>query len=185
MERKVKCMNSIEISVEMLEFMAGFYLILMFDNIPMIPVSFKELSGGDLGVFILEKADDYNADTDELLVKYEDRSRYKPLWGELGGVELCKELSYQDPLNHPKLQIEISTKCAKSMRKCVSVLLHELLHYYLWYIGWDWHDDDSTFDREARKRGLATNYGMKADTAKIDGYIQLLTDNLSQIKLSA
>ncbi len=66
--------------------------------------------------------------------------------------------SYTDPLNHPEAYIQINKKILKDIRKTTAVLLHELLHYYYWYIGRDYHDNDGDFLDKCIEMDLPTNY---------------------------
>ena len=139
--------------------MAGFFLRELFYNIPEVPVRIMDDMDKDtLGLFILDKGEDYDPDNDEFMNAYEYRSRYKPLWDGLGGVELGGEFSYMDPLNHPDASIELNRKILKDIRKTTAVLLHELLHYFYWYIGRGFHDDDRDFLDKCREMELPTNY---------------------------
>ena len=180
--------RDLRITQEMAEDMAQFYLNTFFAKIPAIPVHIENIPDGSLGVFYLEEGEDYDPYNDELMNAYEYRSRYKPLWGGLGGIDLNRDQSYQDPLNHPKVSIRISKSICICVREFVGTLMHELLHYYLWYIGWDFHDEDIVFYRECRKMGLPTNYAGKSkddtDYKKIDQYIRMYIEYTSDRKLA-
>lgn len=42
-----------------------------------------------------------------------------------------------------------------------NVLIHELLHFYLWYIGYNYGDGSSEFINKARQLGVCRNYDHK------------------------
>ncbi len=141
-----------------LENLAKFYLKELFYNIPYIPVEYSNDIDGSMGQFGLEKADNYDPDRDELLYAYEYRWEYKPLWNELGGVDIGNECSWMDPLNHPSAKIQINANLSNDLRKIVAVLIHELLHYYLWYTGYEYHDESRDFLDKCKEMGLPDNY---------------------------
>lgn len=141
-----------------LEDMARFFLKELFYNIPYIPVTYSSDIEGSMGQFGLKEADDYDPDEDELMQAYEYRWTYKPLWDELGGVDIGTDVSWMDPLNHPTAKIQINRNLKKDLRKLTSVLIHELLHYYLWYIGWEYHDNSKDFLDKCKEMELPTNY---------------------------
>ncbi len=172
-------------SGEQLQDMAKFYLKELFYGIPEIPVSFgepDEMEEDILGVFCLEKSPDYSLEEDELLNAPEYRWHYVRLWDELGGKDVGEDESWQDPLNHPDARILISTRCRKCARTLVATLLHELMHYYCWYAGYDHHDKDMDFHKRCIEMGLPTNYDREwngrnwvyaYDYTKIDKYIRM------------
>jgi predicted SprT family Zn-dependent metalloprotease len=52
-----------------------------------------------------------------------------------------------------------------------ATLLHELAHYYCWYLGYQHHDDDRDFLRLCEKMHLPTHYTYRWDGHKwIDSY---------------
>lgn len=152
------------ITDKVLQDMADFYCKTVFDHIPSIRVCFGDqpemTEDATAGAFTLEKASEYCMDEDELIDAYE----YRPeVMAFEGGQEYILtatgiDQSYQDPLNHPIASIQINPSCKKDLRKLVAVLLHELLHYYLWYIGWDYHDNSKQFLDECKRRGFIDNY---------------------------
>ncbi len=180
---------------EMLQDMADFYLRQPFQNIPFINVSIAENIDDDVnGEFRLEPADDYDYDNDELKSAYEYRSRYKTLFDGFAGMEINNEFSYMDPLNHPALSIRINKRITKDLRLTVSVLLHELLHYYLWYIGHDFHDEDIEFHQTCLNMGLPTNYTGKEwtgtawkdtyDYSQMDWYLKMYANYLEEKEMA-
>ena len=151
--------------------MAKFYLRELFYGIPLPNIYVDEDMGFDvLGAFSLKRSDDYFVENDEFLGKYEYKAQYIAL-GNGFGIEFNDNESFQDPLNHPEPIIRISAKCIDNFRRLTGVLLHELLHYCLWYIGWDYRDEDMDFDRECRKMELPDNYVDNYDWCVLDRYI--------------
>ena len=180
----------------MLKEMTKFYLKELFYNIPEIPVHIEdELDGESLGQFILDEGEDYDPEEDELMNAFEYRSRYRQLWNGFGGVELARERSYMDPLNHPETFIQINRKLTKDLRKTTAVLLHELLHYAYWYMGREFHDDSRDFLDKCLEMRLPTNYtdfkwtnrGWKNtyDYSKVDKYIEMFRDYLEETEGAA
>lgn len=174
-----------------LEGMTRFYLKELFYGIPEIPVEItSDLDSGIMGQFVLDEGDDYDRDNDELMNAPEYRSRYKPLWDGFGGVELQREYSYMDPLNHPKAYIQLNKKIIRDIRKTVAVLLHELLHYCYWYIGREYHDYSKDFHEKCLEMELPNNYTDYVwidnewrdsyDYTKIDKYLKMYSRHLDE-----
>ncbi len=171
-----------------LDDMTKFYIKELFYNIPIIPVEYSDEIESSLGEFLLERSRDYDPDEDELLFAYEYRWHRVNLWNDLGGVDIGEDSSWMDPLNHPEISIRINAKCADSARCLVSTLIHELIHYYCWYIGLEYHDHSKDFIKMCKKMDIPDNYsnhewieGRWKDTfdyTKIDKYIYMYIDNL-------
>ncbi len=165
----------------LLKDMTTYFLKTLFDNIPVPNVYIEpDMEKDTLGTFSLEQNTNYLKENDELLGKYEYRSHYKR-YGNGFGIEYNKMESYQDPLNHPDPVIKISEVCLKNIRKTTATLLHELVHYYLWYIGWDFGDEDVDFNRKCREMDIPTNYG-SYDYRKIDKYIEMYCEYIENKK---
>ncbi len=149
------------IKEEAVQDMAKFYLNRLFYGIPEIKVMYakkNEMRGSVLGEFELEKNASY-CKADDALIDYPGyKSRYKTLWSGFGRQYLNKEFSWMDAENHPQIRIRISKKCEKDLWKLTATLLHELLHYFFWYTGREYHDDSQEFLNETRKMGLPNNY---------------------------
>ncbi len=167
-----------------IEEMAKVYLEELFCGIPMIPVEIEsDMECCTLGQFVLDAGEEYDLNKDELISAPEYRYRYKTLWDGLGGMELGREYSYMDPLNHPKVYIQINKKIIKDIRKTTAVLLHELIHYYYWYIGREYQDDSREFIDKCIEMDVPTNYTDYVwdghqwkdifDYTKVEKYIQL------------
>ena len=173
--------------------MADFYLEMIFQGIPAVTVEVTDnLSEGTLGEFYLEEAPDYDYSTDELKNAYEYRSRYKTFCDGFCGIDMNQDASFMDPLNHPIPHIKISQKLTKDIRETTATLLHELLHYYLWYRGYDFHDNDMYFYQKCKSMGLPTNYDIRwtgkgwedsYDYSKTDKYIKLFIAYLAEMEL--
>lgn len=143
-----------------LQEIADLFLKELFYGIPSIPVTFvdkDELDRGALGEFSLSERDGYDASKDELMQCPEYREKEIRLGGEFTIHHQPRDAAWTDPLNHPEAVIRISTE-HHTLRHLMSTLLHELLHYYLWFIGHDHHDEDIEFCNECQRLGIPTNY---------------------------
>ncbi len=143
-----------EVTQTELEKMANFYRKELFYGIPEIDVL---LVGNTPGVFILEKADSYIEAEDGLTNEYLYRPRYKYL-GNGVGTYLNETYSWEDPENNPVKRIGIKESYKSDIRRLTASLLHELAHYYLWYCGYEYGDEDRDFLNLCKKMGLPTNY---------------------------
>ncbi len=153
--------------------MARFYERTLFYGLPEIKVSY---SGKGMGAFCMDSADDYCPCEDELTDEYLYRKRYVETAPGVGYYK-NHDFSWQDVENHPKVQIKINKSLQGDLRKLTAVLLHELCHYYLWYIGYDYHDNDGHFLSLCRKMGLPTNYDHRWDGRKwVETYDYSLVD---------
>ncbi len=163
----MKRKNGVVISEEMLRDMARFFLKELFYGIPEIPVSYgdpdkEEISCDAAGEFRLEKCQGYDVSGDSLFNTPGYRWRYKAMWEgypEFGGVDFgVFEGLWENPLNHPEAYIVIRRCQARDALRLTGTLLHELLHYYCWYIGLDHHDGDRDFEDLCREMGLSSNF---------------------------
>lgn len=188
-------MSKKEKAQALLEDMARFYLKNLFYSIPYVTVKYSDDMDGSLGKFGLEKASDYDPDNDELLGTYGYRWKYIPFENELGGIDIGIDESWSDPINHPDVTILINYKLVDNTRMLVGTLLHELLHYYYWYIGRDYHDNDYDFLEKCKEMELPTNYTdwewkdkkwvETFDYSKIDKYIQMYADRQQEAQIAA
>lgn len=175
-------------TTKMLEDMARFYLERYFDGIPYIPVTFDRACclDGALGSFVMRPGDDYCMDEDELIDAPGYRVRHVTVLDNTG-YWLADEESWKDPINHPVVFIRISRKIQRDIRQAVATLLHELMHYYCWYMGYDYSDSDYGFNRMCMDRGIPTNYYDNAfhdgcwhdtfDYTSMDRHIQAYYEN--------
>ncbi len=166
--------------------MAKFYRKKLFYGLPEIDVF---LTGEAAGVFILEKPDSYMEKDDSLIDEYLYRPRYK-YYGNGVGAYLNEAYSWEDPENNPVKRIEIKKEYSRDIRKLTACLLHELAHYYLWYCGYEYGDENSDFLKLCKKMGLPTNYDFKWDKSEnkwvhtydysqIDKYIEMYKEGMA------
>lgn len=130
-----------------------------FYDIPPIPVSYgnKDEMCGVYGSFCFEAGDDYDEEAVEDIPGY--RVRYVTLPGVAAGyTEYESEPPFMEPLMNPELSILINPSIRKDPCKLVAVMMHELAHYYCWYVGYDYSDESSEFLAFLKERGLPTNY---------------------------
>ena len=55
----------------------------------------------------------------------------------------------------------------------VGELLHELTHYYCWYLGYDYHDGDKQFEDKFKEFGFPSNFDRrfeKSTRSWVDDY---------------
>ncbi len=140
--------------------MEQFFLKELFDGIPAVEVEFADTVSerNARGVFLLRENDDYYRGDDGLedyhLKHYMDMSKE---YGFAVGYNEDDDY-WRDPLNRPEIKIQIDKNLQKDPVQLVMTLLHELCHYYCWYLGFDDGDEDEDFIRECHKRGIASNY---------------------------
>ena len=149
-------MKRMKVSTELLRGMAGFYLKTIFGGIPEIDIDFDEdsdIPDDALGTFILQKNPDYNPDTDELNKEYHG---YVDLGNGVGYDD--GELPWTNVLNKPVPMIRIRKSLGTDIVELTITLLHELCHYYCWYLGYEHGDKDSDFIDLCNRLGIATNY---------------------------
>ncbi len=143
-----------------LEQMERFFLKELFHGIPGIRTVFKtpRCTGGNAaGMFLLEMSDDYCCQDDELYAGYKGYRRLDMKVGFAVGYN-DGDLPWLDAINHPKAEIQISPELKKDKEQLVMTLLHELCHYYCWYTGLDYHDNDRQFIDTCKKLGVPTNF---------------------------
>lgn len=148
--------------------MARFFLKELFDGIPTIDIEIKEphcYGGNALGMFSLEANDEYDESIDSELVNelYEEYKGHIELdfgYGITAGYN-GGELPWLDVLSHPKIKILIKPSVCRDRHQLVMTLLHELCHYYCWYLGYGYHDTDRDFLDTCKKLGIETNYDFK------------------------
>ena len=139
--------------------LAEYLLKKYFNNIPLIPIKFcpkAKFKETELGRMVMCENDNYTEENDELL----NEPEYK---GD--NIELVKgvyyyentEPSWSDPLNNPKIIIQINNICKNDMLLLFGVLLHELCHYYCWYVGYDFRDGTKDFEEILHKMDLPSN----------------------------
>lgn len=151
--------NSMKLTTKELQKMAKYFLKKYFDNIPYIPCKFlpkSKFEDGCTAYFIIQESDDYDSGEDELYNTGEYSSHYVEIDDGIGFT--CGGGSFADPLNHPDLAIALSNELRTDVNKCVGVLLHELVHYYCWYIGYDHSDGSHAFENKLAELGLPSNY---------------------------
>ncbi len=160
--------------------MSDFFLKEYFAGIPHININFIKPSciGGADGIFRLSMADNYRESDDELYGGVGYRSKYIELDNGIG-FEAKGMPSWADVLNHPGTEILISTDI-RNTRLLVGTLLHELLHYYCWYLGYGHGDSCEDFNRIAKEMEIPLNtdhifeggkWEDSFDYSKMDRYI--------------
>ncbi len=140
------------------EQMTDFFRRTYFDGIPSIPCKLLAKSNFEKGVdanFIIEQNEDYDESQDELLDSPEYRTRVDIAEGF--GFEYG-HYSWEDPLNHPNLYIEVQADLKTDPLKLVGVLLHELTHYWCWYCGYEHADGAKEFEAKLKELGLPSNW---------------------------
>ena len=146
------------ISKKEFEKMADYFRQKYFDNIPKIPykvVADTNINKGVDASFVIEQNEDYDEDNDELLnsPEYSKRVEFADGFGFDYGNP-----SWIDPLNHPKMYIEIRRSLLSDELKLVGVLLHELTHYWCWYCGYDHTDGSKQFEDKLKELKLPSNW---------------------------
>lgn len=146
-------------TTKILRELTAYFLKEYFDGIPEIPVSFAsnmDLDGA-AGVFCMRPGEEYDVDNDELIDCPSYKVRHVSLVNNTG-YWVVNEESWRDPLNHPDICIRINRKYQKHFEYIAGTLLHELMHYYCWYMGYDYRDRDYEFNRRCIDRGIPTNF---------------------------
>ena len=168
-----------KITQKELENMSAFFRKTLFYSIPYIDIAYNETK--NMGQFIVKMADDYIEEFDDVKDEYLYRSNYKEI-APFVGYYTNVDPSWADYENHPKIRIDIAPELSDDLQKLTATLLHELSHYYLWYIGHDHHDNQKQFLDFCKKMDLPTNYRFKwignrwvdtYDYSKVDKYIKM------------
>ena len=139
--------------------MTSYFLKTQFDGIPSVPARFvpdNDIDGA-LGGFFMGPATDYEESKDELFNSPGYRTRWNLLFDNMGYSEIEEE-SWKDPINHPRIEIQISNTLRHDALLTTAALLHELTHYWCWYMGYDYSDESYAFNAECMKRGIPANY---------------------------
>ncbi len=162
--------------------MANYFLKTLFYGIPEIEVSFNENKDiGCNGMFNLSIGNNYCEEDDCLRNEYFYRTKYVYMGNGVGYYDNA-EMSWQDVENAPERKIVINKNLRIDKRMVVATLLHELCHYYLWYIGRGYDDADKDFLELCHKMDIPTNYDHEWDGSryintynylKIDKYIEI------------
>lgn len=150
----------------------------LFSGIPLPPIMFDDdieeiIDSGDkklelgedegaLGQFIIKQGESYEEKTD----KYKDepgKERYKKLGFGIYEKISCIKDSWAEPINNPYIRIEISSRfkiIANNIQLYVflATFIHELVHYYCWYMGYDWRDGTGDFETLCKNLDIPTNY---------------------------
>ena len=148
------------ITTNELKQMERFFLKELFDGIPETKTIFKSprcVGGNAAGMFLLEMNDEYCCQDDELYDEYKGHVELDMKIGFAVGYD-SGDLPWLDVINHPKAEIQISPSLKNDREQLVLTLLHELCHYYCWYIGLDHHDNDRQFLETCKRLGIPTNY---------------------------
>lgn len=154
--------------------MMRFFLTNMFSGIPDISCHFGPAEGFVLGKFLLKRSSKYLESKDPVAGKAGYIPRHYFLCGGLIDSYQYDIEPWEDPLNHPKPEIIISDALAdfNHMLSLTGTLLHELTHYYCWYIGLDYKDEDKDFHNRLLRMGLPTNWS-SMNESKVKEYLQL------------
>ncbi|MCR5238106.1 MAG: hypothetical protein K6E34_12995 [Lachnospiraceae bacterium] len=161
---------------EKLETLEKYLLVKFYGGIPSIPISFgtKEEMCGLWGCFCQKASDDYDEESMRDVPGYRSRYISLEIFGMAAGyTEYEDDVPYMDPLMHPELSIKISPEIKKDPLKITATLMHELAHYYCWYVGYDYDDDSLEFIRFLKDRDLPTNHDFiwnREDKAWTDTY---------------
>lgn len=151
-----------------LEELAKYFLLRYFGGIPIIPINFcpkRCFNKTELGRMIISESDSYNEAEDDLINEPEYKGENIPIIGDVT-YYYNREPSWSDPLNHPDLSILINNECKKDNLLLIGVVLHELCHYYCWYLGYGYHDGDSDFERILKEMNLPSNLEHKYNKEK-------------------
>jgi hypothetical protein len=145
--------------------MADFFLDRLFDRIPSIKCCFQPLEEGSYGLFSLienedAKEESVDPETIEMLRKSPE---YRVDYYDFGRFGYQSEHTpiYTDPLMHPKSSIIINQAIQRNRLKTVAALLHELTHYWAWYLGFEYEDGSKDFEDKLRMLDLPSSYSHK------------------------
>lgn len=146
--------------------MAGFFLKEFFDNIPMLRIEYDaicdEMNQGICGCFGLHENEEYDLDKEdpEMAELLRNSSEYKVRYREYGGIGYTSSYDpeYTDVLHKPEPYIILNETIKRNKKMITSVLLHELVHYWCWYLGYDHHDGDKQFENKIKELGLRSNF---------------------------
>lgn len=64
---------------------------------------------------------------------------------------------FDEGLDGPMCHIEINESLSGNVLELNNTLLHELVHYKLWYLGYDYDDEDRQFKDELKKYHISSN----------------------------
>ncbi len=147
-----------EMTTRELKEMGRFFLKEYFGGIPEIHIEFKKPHHRNaVGLFDMEMNDEYCALADELYYEYTGYREIETQYGFAVGYNE-DDLPWMDVINKPKVRILIAPELKKDRERLVMTLLHELCHYYCWYVGLFHHDDDRQFLDMCKKLGVPSNY---------------------------
>ena len=170
-----------------LETLEKYLLSKFYDDIPQIPVSFGSMEEmcGIWGCFCQKEGKDYDEEAMRDVPGY--RCRYIPvkIFGVAAGyTEYEDDMPYMDPLMHPELSIRLSPEIKMEPLKITAAMMHELAHYYCWYVGYDYDDDSVEFIKFLKDRNLPTNFDCIWDR-EYKAWIDIYDYNLARPYLDA
>lgn len=162
----------------------------VFDSIPKIPCCFETLKSGTEGCFRLAEndEDDLKKEDPELFEMIENAPEYRIRHIALDdtiGIDLFKEMPWTDPMRHPNISINVNSSLKKDIRRVVAALMHELTHYWCWYVGHDFGDGNKQFEKKLKELDLPSCYDREFkngtyvstyDLSKTDKYLALIEE---------
>lgn len=141
------------------------YFVKRFFGIPKITVGYSDLEEGTIGNFILSENDDFDIKEEdpEYAKLLEEAPEYRDRTFSVEGLTVNgrKKQSFTDPACRPNFSICISNAIKKDELVVVGTLLHELTHYYCWYLGYDYSDGDRQFEKKLKEFGFPSNFDRK------------------------
>lgn len=150
----------------------------LFGGIPQPPIMFEDdldgleeeyeddMEAGEddksLGRFVVKKSKKYSIEND-IYREESGRKRFKKYGFGIYEEITCIPDTWAEPSNNPYHKIVIREILRFIMTKeqlhiFLSVLLHELVHYYCWYCGYGWRDGSADFEKVCRNLDIPTNY---------------------------
>lgn len=145
-----------------LQKISDFFLKRFFGGIPKIAAKYGDTEEGILGNFFIEANNEYDIEEEDPTYAQllEEAPEYKTRDYEKENLTISgiTTPSYTDPACHPILSIVISNTIKKNELIVVGTLLHELTHYYCWYLGFDYHDGNRQFEMKLREFGFPSNF---------------------------
>ena len=145
-----------------LQKLSNYFLKRFFGGIPKVNTVFEELEEDEFGNFVLEANDDFDlSEEDPVYAKLlEEAPEYRNRDFVQDNLTITRHNtpSFTDPACHPNIVIRISDSIKRKDLVVVGTLLHELTHYYCWYLGFDYHDGNRQFEMKLREFGFPSNF---------------------------
>ena len=148
-----------------LQKLSDYFLKRFFGGIPKVNTVFGNLDEDEFGNFILESNDDFDLEEEDPvyaeLLKEAPEYRNRVFIQENLTITSHTTPSFTDPACRPKIVIRISNIIKRNDLLVVGTLLHELTHYYCWYLGFDYHDGNRQFEEKLKEFGFPSNFDRK------------------------